>query len=301
MSPRDPRNPQPPGRLARGLLLCSLGLFAGGVGCMGPAVEPDPQPTVEDPFDATTEVGMRVLRARLVREQLESAWRIEQPELPQEFGSNLDAKLLLPNPFGRPFSMREPAQGYIVELDWRIERWMPYAAAEVLRHRQVAALDRLLEFQIGEHIETELPLPLGSPGETSAVWRVRLAATIRVDGIVIDGEELPVAKVRLAPASFLVVPGNWEQLAEDPFGSLDRLIRIPNAEVDRHVLIAAAMVPRARQTEAIDLLIEGFEAAPNLRRLDTMMAALRFLTGRDFQENPILWKEWWAERKMGAS
>lgn len=301
MSPRDPRNPQPPGRLARGLLLLSFGLLAGGAGCRGPVVEPDPQPAVEDLFDSTTEVGMRVLRARLVREQLESAWRIEQPELPQEFGSNLDAKLLLPNPFGRPFSMREPAQGFIVELDWRIERWMPYAAAEVIRYRQVAALGRLLEFQIGEQVENELPLPLGSPGETSAVWRVRLAATIRVDGIVIDGEELPVAKVRLAPASFLVVPGNWGQLAEDPFGSLERLIRLPSAEVDRHVLIAAAMVPRARQAEAVDLLIVGFEDAPNLRRLDTMMAALRFLTGRDFQENPILWKEWWAERRIGAS
>lgn len=301
MSLRNSRNPQPPGLTARGLLVCVLGLTGIVGSCMGPSAEPTPQPSVEDPFDATTEVGMRVLRARLVREQLESAWRIEQPELPQEFGSELEAKLLLPNPFGRPFTMREPVQGYIIEFDWRIERWMPFAAAEVLRHRQIAALDRLLEFQIGEQIESRLPLELGTTGETSAVWRVRLAATIRVDGIVIDGEELPVAKVRLAPASFLVVPGNWEQLAEDPFGSLDRLIQLPNAEVDRHVLIAAAMVPRARRDKAIDLLIDGFEVAPNLRRLDTMMAALRFLTGRDFQENPILWKEWWAERRMGRS
>ncbi|MCH2101037.1 MAG: hypothetical protein MK209_03845 [Planctomycetes bacterium] len=301
MSQRGQRDPQPPGRLARGLLLCGIGLFGAGGGCAGPAVEPDPLPPVEDPFDATTEVGMRVLRARLVREQLESAWHIEEPKLPQEFGSNLDARLLLPNPFGRSFAAREPAQGYIVELDWRVERWMPFAAAEVLRHRQVASLGRLLEFQTGEEIEARLLLPLGLPGEASAVWRVRLAATIRMDGIAIDGEDLPVSKVRLAPASFLVVPGNWEQLAADPFGSLNRLIRMPGAEVDRHVLIAAAMVPRARYAEAVNLLIEGFEIAPNLRRLDTMMAALRFLTGRDFQENPILWKEWWAERKMGLS
>ncbi|MAW59735.1 MAG: hypothetical protein CMJ94_02745 [Planctomycetes bacterium] len=301
MSLRTPRNPQPPGLMARGLLL--LTGFGGSLlgSCSGAPVAATPQPSVEDPFDASTEVGMRILRARLLREQLEGSWRIEQPERPQEFGSALDARLLLPNPFGRPFEMIEPLQGYIVEFDWRIERWLPFAAAEVLRHRQVAALDRLLEFQIGEQIESRLPLPLGAPGEASAVWRVRLAATIRVDGIRIDGEELPVSKVRLSPASFLVVPGNWEPLAEDPFGSLERLIAIPNAEVDRHVLVAAAMVPRARRDEAIQFLIDRFDQAPNLRRLDTMMAALRFLTGRDFQENPILWKEWWEDRKMGGS
>jgi hypothetical protein len=38
-----------------------------------------------------------------------------------------------------------------------------------------------------------------------------------------------------------------------------------------------------------------------MRRLDTMMAALRYLTGRDFQENPVLWKEWWEDRRMGGS
>ncbi len=299
MSLRSPRNPQPPGLMARGLLLFGTASLSFLAGCMASPAEP--QPSVEDRFDATTEVGMRVLRSRLIREQLESSWRIEQPRVPQEFGSVMDARLILPNPFGRPFEMIEPAQGYIVEFDWRIERWMPYAAAEVLRHRQIAGLDRMLEFDIGEQIESSLPLPLGQAGDSSAVWRVRLAATIRIDGVVIDGEELPVGKVRLAPAVFLVVPGNWEPLAADPFGALNRLMKLPNAEVDRHVLIAAALVPAARKQEAIDLLVTHLVEAPNMRRLDTMMAALRYLTGRDFQENPVLWKEWWEDRRMGGS
>lgn len=299
MSLRTPRNPQPPGLMARGLLLLGMASLPFLAGCMTPSAEP--QSSVEDRFDATTEVGMRVLRSRLIREQLESSWRIEQPRVPQEFGSVMDARLVLPNPFGRPFEMIEPVQGYIVEFDWRIERWMPYAAAEVLRHRQIAGLDRMLEFDIGEQIESSLPLPLGQAGDSSAIWRVRLAATIRIDGVVIDGEELPVGKVRLAPAVFLVVPGNWEPLAADPFGSLHRLMKLPNAEVDRHVLIAAALVPPERKQEAIDLLVTKLVDAPNMRRLDTMMAALRYLTGRHFQENPVLWKEWWEDRRMGGS
>lgn len=299
MSLRSLRNPQPPGLMARGLLLFSAALLPCMGGCASTPV--DPQPSVEDGFDATTEVGMRVLRSRLIREQLESTWRVEQPRAPQEFGNVMDARLILPNPFGRPFEMIEPLQGFIVEFDWRIERWMPYAAAEVLRHRQIAAFDRLLSFDIGDQIESSLPLPLGQAGDSSAVWRVRLAATIRIDGVVIDGEELPVGKVRLAPAHFLVVPGNWEPLAADPFGSLARLIKLPNAEVDRHVLISAALLPEDREQEAIDLLVLNLVHAPNMRRLDTMMAALRYLTNRDFQENPVLWKEWWEDRKMGGS
>ena len=97
MSLRTPRNPQPPGLMARGLLL--LTGFGGSLlgSCSGAPVAATPQPSVEDPFDASTEVGMRILRARLLREQLEGSWRIEQPERPQEFGSALDARLLLPN------------------------------------------------------------------------------------------------------------------------------------------------------------------------------------------------------------
>lgn len=288
-----------PLRLSAQGLLC-VGLL-GTAACGGGESPRNAETIVEDPFDATSEVGMRILRARLVREQLESAWRIQQPDGPQEFGDQFEARLILPNAFGRPFEMIEPQQGYLVEFDWRIERWMPYAAAEVLRHRQVAALDRLLEFEIGEQIETGVPLPLGLGAESAAIWRVRLAAVIRVDGIRIDEEELPVAKVRLEPTEFLVVPGNWEPLAEDPFGSLERLIKIPNAEVDRHVLIAAALVPESRRREAIELLINGLDQAPNLRRLDTLMTGLRYLTGRDFRENPILWKDWWEERKMSES
>jgi hypothetical protein len=299
MSLRTPRNPQPPGLMARGLLLFGAASLSFLASCMTPPAEP--QPSVEDRFDATTEVGMRVLRSRLIREQLESSWRIEQPRVPQEFGSVMDARLILPNPFGRPFELIEPVQGYIIEFDWRIERWMPYVGVEVLRHRQIAGFDRMLKFDIGEQIESSLPLPLGQAGDSSAVWRVRLAATIRFDGVVIDGEELPVGKVRLAPAVFLVVPGNWEPLAADPFGSLNRLMKLPNAEVDRHVLIAAALVPAERKQEAIDLLVTKLASAPNMRRLDTMMAALRYLTGRDFQENPVLWKQWWEDRKMGES
>jgi hypothetical protein len=31
------------------------------------------------------------------------------------------------------------------------------------------------------------------------------------------------------------------------------------------------------------------------------MTGLRYLTGRDFRENPILWKDWWEERRMSES
>lgn len=311
--PRPRSRTQPPGQPPRGLsrgwrrgVAGARAALLGLAACWAvpacadapPARQPD---LLEDPYDATTEVGMRVLRARLMTQQLERSWYVEVPDEPHAFGGELEAQLVMPNPFGRDCLLLEPAQGYVVELDWRIERWMPYAGSETLRHRQVSALDSLLELAPGDVVTERMTLPLGQPGEGAAVWRVRLAASIRVDGLAIDDEELPVARVRLRGTEFLVLPGNWESLAEDPYGSLERLITMPNPEVDRHVVVAAALLPRARHEQAVGMLIEGFDAAPNLRRIDTMMSALRYITHRDFGENPVLWKRWWHERKMDGS
>ena len=172
---RTPRSSQPLGQSIQGLLpFLGLGLLAGlGSSCgSAPTVEPE----LSDPFDATTEVGMRVLRARLYTEQLEAAWKIEVEDRPQEFGSMVEATLHLPNPFGRSFELIEPQQGYVVEMDWKIERWMPYAGAETLQHRQLGMLDRFLEMDAGEEVRESIPLPLGSAAEPAAVWRIQIEA-----------------------------------------------------------------------------------------------------------------------------
>jgi hypothetical protein len=283
-----------PGLMAPGVLLIVLGLGSSGCAVFSRSA---PKPAV-DRFDGTTEGGMRILRARLLAEQLGEQWEIQFPEQPQQFGSQMVARFVFPNPFARPFRLLEPKQGFVLQLDWRIERWLPYAATEVLSQRQTATFDRLLDFSADQTVQYDLDLPMGQAGEASAIWRVRLSGVLRCDGLEIDGESFPVSKIQLRGGSFLVLPGNWESLQDDPIGALERLIKVADPQVDRHLLVASALLPIGHKEAALALLVQGLESAPSLRRMDTMMAALRFLSGRDFGENPSLWKAWWRDRKI---
>jgi hypothetical protein len=90
-------------------------------------------------------------------------------------------------------------------------------------------------------------------------------------------------------------------MADTPFANLERLITITDPQVDRHLLVCAALLPRNRRADAIELMVNNLISAPSVRRMDTMMAVLRFITGRDFGENALIWKDWWEEAKIGAS
>jgi len=279
------------------MLFCgALWVLACLASCATPA---QPVAQVGDPYTATTQAGMKVLRARLMTEQLESCWSIDEPVAPLTIGEEMDLVLRMKNPFAQMMTMIEPSQGFIVQIDWRIERWMPYAGAEVLRHRQIATLDRLLMFAAGEEILYPVTLPLGTAADPSAVWRVTLRATLRADGLQLDDDELPVGKIRFQKADFLVLPGNWKSIAEEPLATIQRLVTIADARVDRHMLVAAALIGPADREAALETLVTRMPEAPNLRRIDTMMAALRYLTGRDFGEHPDRWKRWWEKRKIG--
>jgi hypothetical protein len=288
------RNKDALGYLAQGVLFVTMAL--GSTGCALPA-ESDPL-APGDRIDGTTGGGLRILRARLMTEQLAEQWKIQLPEFAQEFGDEIPATFVLPNPFARPFRLIEPKQGFIVQLDWRIERWLPYAAKEILSQRQTGTLDRLLEFTPDQVVQYTMQLPLGQAGENSALWRVHLRGVLRCDGLEIDGEVFPVAKIVLKGGSFLVLPGNWQSLQDDPLASLEKLITVSDPQVDRHLLVAAALLPAIQKESAMGLLVNGLDVAPSLRRMDTIMGALRFLSGRDFGESPSLWKAWWRKRKI---
>lgn len=284
-----------PGFLARAAFVCSLVFPA----CTWGSDDPGPV----DPYslDDNTEVGIQVLRGKVLQEQLSRQWRLDMPRGPHTFGDILEAEVVLNNPFGRGFTVIEPPSGYMIEFSWRVERWMPFASSEVLHRKHVASFDRMLEFAEGEVIRYPVELPVGQKGEQAAVWRLSLTALLRCDGLQMDGEEFPVPTIPIRGQRALVLPGNWQSLAEKPFANLERLISIADPQVDRHLMVCAALLPKSRHGDAIELLVNNLEKAPSVRRTDTMMAALRFLTGRDFGEHVLLWKDWWEEARIGES
>jgi hypothetical protein len=284
-----------PGFLARAAFVWAL--FLGSCSWLAP----EPDPVVNASLDENTQVGIQVLRGKVLQQQLTEQWRLQVPKGPHTFGDVIKAEVVLNNPFGQPFTVIEPPSGYMIEFSWRVERWMPFASSEVLHRKHVASFDRLLDFAEGQVIRYPVDLPVGQKGEASAVWRLSLTALMRCDGLQMDGEEFPVPSIPLRSSRLLVLPGNWQTLANKPFTNLERLITIADPQVDRHLMVCAALLPRSRHKEAIELLVSNLEKAPSVRRTDTMMAALRFLTGRDFGEHVLLWKDWWEEARMVGS
>jgi hypothetical protein len=231
-------------------------------------------------------------------EQLASQWGIQIPAGPHVFGKDVNVELVLPNPFGREFFLLEPVDGYIIEFSWRVERWMPFGSSEVVHRKHVANFDRLLEFTAGQTIRYPIIVPLGGLGERAAVWRIQLSAKLRCDGLEIDDETFPVGSIDLKGNQIIALPGNWESLNDNPLQNLERLISITDPKVDRHLLVCSALLSSGERSTAVNILVGNLDKAPSVRRMDTMMASLRFLTGRDFGENALLWKKWWKEHKI---
>lgn len=301
-------NDRSPGFLARAAFVltaafgkvASAWVLSAGMGACA-WLAPEPEPVINASLDDNTEVGIQILRGKVLQQQLTENWRLEVPKGPHTFGDVLEAEVVLSNPFGRGFTVIEPAMGYMIEFSWRVERWMPFASSEVLHRKHVASFDRLLDFAEGQVIRYPVELPLGSKGEAASVWRLSLTALLRCDGLQMDGEEFPVPSIPIRGNRLLVLPGNWQSLADQPFTNLQRLIAISDPQVDRHLLVCAALLPRSKRADAIELLVSNLERAPSVRRTDTMMAALRYLTGRDFGEHVLLWKDWWEEARIGGS
>ncbi len=290
------------GFLPRGGFLSALLLF--GLPCCSALAPSDQEPQVAAPpqeagLDASTNAGMKVLRARLLGQRLSEASRLVSASTHVIFGSEAEVELRMDNPFGREFSLREPQQGFLVQVDLRMERWLAFGAVEVLRERHVAVLNSGVHLGVGERLSQTLVFPVPAAGPNESLRRIEIAATLRCDGLEIDDAAYPVNAILFQPTQYQVFPGNWEPLAKDPLGSLRRLITLPQTDLDRHVLVAAASLTRQQHVEAVGLLVRGLEQVPNVRRMDTLMAALRFITGRDYGENPVMWKRWWEERTMG--
>ncbi len=287
-----------PGVFARAVFFLCLPGLIGSCSWLGQNDEPIP---VAASLDDSTHVGIKVLRGKVLQEQLTEQWRLVVPKGPHTFGDVLAAELVFNNPFGQGFVVIEPPQGFVIEFSWRVERWMPFASSEVLHRKHIASFDRMLDFAEGQVIRYPVELPLGQVNEASAVWRLSLTAKLRCDGLELDGESFPVASIPIRGAKMLALPGNWQSMADTPFANLERLITITDPQVDRHLLVCAALLPRNRRADAIELMVNNLISAPSVRRMDTMMAVLRFITGRDFGENALIWKDWWEEAKIGTS
>ncbi|MDH3591130.1 MAG: hypothetical protein OER88_04590 [Planctomycetota bacterium] len=94
--------------------------------------------------------------------------------------------------------------------------------------------------------------------------------------------------IRLAPVTVRSFRPQYEQLLDDPVHRIGQAIE-KNAPT--HLLTAAALVPKERRRDAVDILVEQVRGD---RFIDAaILSSLRYLTGVEFDRDATAWKAWW--------
>jgi len=238
-------------------------------------------------------LGLLVLRAAALRRTLESQAELLTAHAPTTFGEDLELRWVLRNPYPDPLVLLRPEPGYAVEFHWELERWMPDGSRDGRSRNRLALEPREIRIPAGGVLERHFRIPLDSPTGASALWRTRLGVRFRCAGARLGDQELPLQVIQSRDLVFLSFPAGWKELAQDPLGALRRLPELPQPQLDRHLLVASALLQEAQRREGVRILAEALPRAVNPRRARTMTTALAWLTGLDLGPEPAVWSGWW--------
>jgi len=277
----------------------SLLLWAGcQSGPANPTDSPASHRLAPGQLESQTKLGLRVLRARLLEENLGRASRLAVPAGPHTFGETVKVTITLVNPLTSELELAGPHDGLRIELESRRERWLPQGEKEVLSRNLLARIPAGVVLAPGESQEQSFSLALeAAPAEASSLWVVDLQAHLHLDGVRTAGETLPAHDLRLGPVRMLVFPKGWRPLAEDPLGALRRVLATPSTQVERHLLVCAALLSPEERQAGLAALMDALLQNPGPRRSRSITTALAWLTGREPSQSPAAWYAWWEERQ----
>jgi hypothetical protein len=260
---------------------------------------PAPEPEFNaDLIDKSSELGLAVLRARFLEEELGRATAITVPEGPFHFGEIVPVKFELRNPLGETVELLPPPNGLVLELSWEVERWLPIGGHDrVVRHRWYRLADFIV-LQSDETYRARSEIPLVMEGDVGALWRVRVDARLRCAGALMGDRELPVHKVEFRSTRFFAFPEGWEHLRNDPLERLRRSLASADPALDRHVLIATALLTGEDRYRGLELLLGSLLNPASGARALTATAALQWLTQLPLGDDPADWIRWRAEQKI---
>lgn len=268
-------------------------------------VELDAPPDVptpdEDFIRRGTEMALARLKARALTEELSRTAKVSIPPGPHNMGAILPVRFEVQNPYGDSVELLPSAEGLVLELDWTVERWLPVAGHDrVVRHRYFKIAQWFL-LDGGQTFVEFADLPLQLEGDPGAVWVVSVDARLRCAGARLGDEVLPVHQIDFRASRAVALPRGWEQFQEDPYRELERLVTSDKEEVDRNLLVCAALLNRDQAYRAVDMLLDRLEEAPHDRRRLTMTQVLQWLTDLEIGSLPEDWLRWREARKMAAA
>jgi len=251
-------------------------------------------------LEQAAELGLAQLRARYLTDVLEGDALVMVPEGIRTFGEILPVRFRLRNPLGDQVDLIPSPSGFVLELDWTVERWLPIGSHDrVQRHRFFRIAQQISLAADQEFLEyTELPLVVA--GDQGSVWMVQVDAKLRFNGASFEGRLLPVHEVDFQAARFLVLPPGWESLNDAPYANLKRVLMMSSEDVDRHVLVCVALLRGQERQDAVQLLLDGLREAPTPGRVLTITQSLQWLTGEHVGSMPGDWFRWDARRKAAS-
>lgn len=257
-----------------------------------PAAVADARATPEQ-IEAQTKLGLQVLHAQAVERQLEHGARLVVDEQPATIGGVAGVRVELRNAMGEEVALLRSPRGLAIVFTWSVDRWLPYGARDQQTFQRVARLASEVTLPPGELWYEGTELPLQMEGEPGALWDIRLQARLRCDGARLGERLLPVKDVQFQEARLLAFPDGWQALTADPLGGLRKALAYAGPEVDRHLLVCAALLPPAHRREALAALIEALPAPASRGRAAALTTALTWLSGERFGDAPAAWTAWW--------
>jgi hypothetical protein len=123
---------------------------------------------------------------------------------------------------------------------------------------------------------------------------LRLAGTLR-PAVILRGESEFYSGVTVEPGEVRILPPGFEPIAADPIGTIGKAYELGARE---HLFLAVELSPPERRDQVTGELMKLLENAPP-PMAETIMAALQRITGRSFDRQPELWREWWRKQSGG--
>jgi len=294
----EPGVPNPPATATAGIVgRDGRRVFASGA-FLTEAPDPLPGPTAEEQLMAEAQRNLKLLRAKFLQEQLSQYSAVVAEPGPHTFGDSVPLHLDIQNQTGQDLAFISPTEGVIIEIDWVVERWLPFGGHDSVRRHQWFRLFQDLSLGAGEAFQLDTSIPLSVKGEQGAAWLLSIDARLRCDGAVLGEEELSMMSFDFHGTTFLAFPAGWQELREEPLEALRRLVQLSDPRGDRHVMVATALLEGEDRQEGLTLLADGLATSPSVRRTATLVSALQWLTRLDIGSDPRDWKRWWAEVKM---
>lgn len=265
----------------------------------GQAAEPPDGPyATQQELREDARMSLLVLRARAVEDSLAGYSAVRVPERYHTIGDSIPVRFEILNGLGAPLELPAPPEGLRVELQWEVERWLAYSARERQSNFRVARLEGGVTLAAGEIFREETLLPLKMEADMSALWSVEIRARLRTNGAELDGQALPVKEVVFKPARFLALPSGWHLLRRDPLAQLRRAVALPSRDVDRHVVVCAALLPERDREAGLEVLMQALNDPVDEERALAVATALTWLTREDLGLTVEAWNLWWERRKM---